>query len=132
MIKGSCLCGRIAFGIDGKYSDIGHCHCSKCRKVSGSNSNAVLITSAKSMTWLRGAEHVKVYEMSDGWKSTFCAECGCPVPMLGARGKLYWVPAGALDDDPCVPVARHIYVSDKASWEMIGGDAPQYGREAPS
>jgi len=132
MIKGSCLCGRIAFGIDGKYSDIGHCHCSKCRKVSGSNSNAVLITSAKSMTWLRGAEHVKVYEMSDGWKSTFCAECGCPVPMLGARGKLYWVPAGALDDDPCVPVAQHIYVSDKASWEMIGGDAPQYGREAPS
>lgn len=131
MIRGSCLCGDVAYEIDGKYSDIGHCHCFKCRKVSGSNSNAMILTAARSLRWLRGAERVVTFALSDGWKSTFCQRCGSPLPMLGAEGKLYWVPAGTLDDDPRVPVAQHIYVGQKASWEVIGGDAPQYERDVP-
>ena len=131
MIRGSCLCQGVTFQVDGKISDIGYCHCSKCRKVSGANSNAVLITAAKSFIWLQGEDLVKVYEMSDGWASTFCSGCGSPLPMSGAEGKLYWVPVGALDDDPGVPVAQHIFVDSKASWEVIGDDAPQYPEEAP-
>ena len=50
MLEGSCLCGAVAYTIDGKFSDIGNCHCYKCRKVSGANSNAVLITSAKTLS----------------------------------------------------------------------------------
>lgn len=52
------------------------------------------------------------------------------MPMLGAEGKLYWVPAGALDDDPNVAVAQHIHVGGKASWEVIGADAKQHPGEA--
>lgn len=33
--------------------------------------------------------------------------------------------------DPGVPVAQHIYVGQKASWEVIGGDAPQYEGDVP-
>ncbi len=132
MIRGSCLCQGVAFQIDGRYSDIGHCHCSKCRKVSGANANAVLLTAAKSFAWLQGADLVKTYEMPDGWTSTFCCECGSPLPMAGAEGKLYWVPAGVLDDDPQVPVAQHIFVASKGSWEVIGDDAPQYSEDAPT
>ena len=73
MIRGSCLCGDVAYEIDGKYSDIGQCHCFKCRKVSGSNSNAVILTAARSLRWLRGVEQVVTYEMSDGWKSRYRA-----------------------------------------------------------
>ena len=40
MIRGSCLCGEVAFEIHGKTTEIGMCHCSKCRKVSGVASNA--------------------------------------------------------------------------------------------
>jgi hypothetical protein len=131
MIRGSCLCGGVAYEIDGRYSDIGHCHCFKCRKVSGSNSNAAMLTAAKSFRWVQGADLVKRFEMHDGWTSTFCGECGSPMPMLAAEGKLYWVPAGTLDDDPCVSVAQHIYVGQKASWEVIAGDAPQYDKDVP-
>ena len=132
MIKGSCLCEGVRFKIDGKVSEIGHCHCSKCRKVSGSNSNGVLITASKSFAWDKGLDLVKTYSMPDGWQSTFCSECGCPLPMIGAEGKLMWVPVGLLDDDPGVGVAQHIFVGSKASWEVIGDQAPQYEEDAPN
>ena len=131
MIRGSCLCRRVQFQIEGKYSDVGQCHCSKCRKVSGTGSNAVLITRSDNVAWVAGKDLVKVYETDTGWRSTFCCECGSPLPMLGAGGKLYWVPAGVLDDDPGVPVARHIFVGSKTSWEVIGGDAEQFEEHAP-
>jgi hypothetical protein len=116
----------VRFQIDGKYSDIGLWYCSKCRKVSGVASNAVLLTAARSLSWLQGRDLIKTFELPGGWSSTFCSECGSPLPLLGANGKLYWVPAGVLDDDPGVRVVRHIFVGSKASWDEIGGDAPQY------
>lgn len=36
MYKGSCLCGSIHFQLQGTLTDIIHCHCSLCRKASGS------------------------------------------------------------------------------------------------
>ena len=36
MLTGSCLCGDIAFEIDGPVDTAGHCHCSMCRKFHGS------------------------------------------------------------------------------------------------
>ena len=39
VIRGSCLCRAVQFEIHGKITDIGMCHCSKCRKVSGVASN---------------------------------------------------------------------------------------------
>ncbi len=36
MYKGSCLCGSIYFQLQGTLTDIIHCHCSLCRKASGS------------------------------------------------------------------------------------------------
>lgn len=131
-LRGSCLCGGVAYEIDGAYSDVGQCHCPKCRKVSGSSANAIVLTASGSLRWVRGSEQVARYEMPDGWTSTFCRVCGCPMPMLGADGKLYWVPAGSLDDDPGLAVVQHIYVGQKAGWETIGGDAPQHDGEAPS
>jgi len=43
-IHGRCLCGEIRFAITGKTTEIGMCHCSKCRRVSGVASNANLMT----------------------------------------------------------------------------------------
>jgi hypothetical protein len=36
MIKGSCTCGDVEFHISGELTDVSFCHCSICRKVSGS------------------------------------------------------------------------------------------------
>ena len=36
MLKGSCLCGGVKYEIDGELGAVTNCHCSLCRKMSGS------------------------------------------------------------------------------------------------
>lgn len=101
----------------------------KCRKVSGTSGNAVFYVAANNLIWLHGTEQIKTYEVPDrnGWKSVFCRECGCPMPLLDRNSKIYYVPAGSLDDDPGHRgVTAHIFVGSKAPWVVITDDAPQY------
>ena len=125
-IRGSCLCGEVRFEIEGKVTQIGMCHCSKCRKVSGVASNAELMVGKDGLAWTSGEELVRRYQMPSGWRTWFCGSCGSPLPKLHPSGGAYWVPAGLLDDDPGVRVAGHIFVGSKAPWDEIAGDAPQF------
>jgi hypothetical protein len=34
-LKGSCLCGVVKYEVTGEPSRFYHCHCSRCRKVTG-------------------------------------------------------------------------------------------------
>ncbi len=131
MIRGSCLCGAVRFEIEGKLSPIGQCHCSLCRKVSGTASNAVLLTASRSFRWAAGEDQIRVFTKMTNWTTSFCRVCGCPVPELRADGKLLAVPAGSLDDDPGSRVEQHIYVGSKAEWDEISGDAPRHKEGAP-
>ena len=127
-IKGSCLCGAIAFAIDGKFGPAGQCHCSKCRKVSGTDGSAVFYTAATSFRWLSGVDQIKSFVvLGSSWTSSFCETCGSPVPLADTSGKVYFVPAGLLDDDPGFRgYAAHIFVGSKAPWVSITDGAPQY------
>ena len=125
MTRGSCLCGAVQFEIAGKTTDIGMCHCSKCRKVSGVASNANLMTSRDNFKWISGEDKLAKFEMPDGWGPWRCSVCGSPVPKLHHGGGAYWVPAGLLDSDPGVRIAGHIFVGSKARWDEIAGDTQQ-------
>jgi hypothetical protein len=131
MIRGSCLCGGITFAYERAVTQVGMCHCSLCRKVSGTASNAVLVVPADSLRWLSGAELRQEYAKPSGWGTTRCARCGSPVPRKMPGAEAYWVPAGVLDDDPGVGVAGHIFVGSKAPWDEIAGSAPQFQEGIP-
>ena len=124
-MRGSCLCEAVRFELSGDTTQIGMCHCSKCRKVSGVASNANLMIGRDGLRWISDESHVKKFALPSGWGVWRCASCGSPVPMLHPGGGAYWVPAGLLDSDPGVVVAGHIFVGSAAPWDEIGGDAPQ-------
>jgi hypothetical protein len=42
-LSGHCLCGAVRFEVEGPIRGVGMCHCSKCRRVSGTNGNAQFI-----------------------------------------------------------------------------------------
>jgi hypothetical protein len=128
-IKGSCLCGAVTFEITGKIGPAGQCHCSKCRKVSGTDGNAVFYTAANNFRWLSGEDEIKSFRVpgGNGWESSFCGTCGSPTPHTDTNAKIYFVPAGLLDDDPGFRgYAAHIFVGSKAPWVCITDDAPQF------
>lgn len=126
MVRGSCLCGAIRFELTGKTTEIGMCHCSKCRKVSGVASNAELMVARDDLVWLAGEDELEKFQLPSGWRTWFCGKCGSPTPKLHPGGGAYWVPAGLLDSDPGVRIAGHIFVGSKAPWDEIAGDAPQH------
>jgi len=131
MLRGSCSCGGVRFEIHGRVSPIGMCHCSLCRKASGTASNAVLLTADRSLRWTQGRDRTRTWERPSGWGVTFCDTCGSPLPRRHPSGKVWWIPAGLLDDDPGVAVAQHIFVASKAPWDEIAGDAPRHEEWAP-
>ncbi len=126
---GRCLCGQVTWGVTGRLPPVGFCHCSQCRRVSGTGSNAVLSVKADRLVWLSGEAALKTYALPSGWSTTFCETCGCPMPHLGPHGR-WFVPAGSLDGQPDLAVSGHIFVADKPGWAAIGDDAPQF-REWP-
>jgi len=126
MIRGSCLCGDVRFEITGDPTQIGMCHCSKCRKVSGVASNAQCMVGQDGLRFVAGEDAIARFAFPDGWGVSRCARCGSPVPMLHPGGRAWWVPAGLLDDDPGLPVGIHIFVDSKASWDEIAGDARRH------
>ena len=129
IISGSCNCRAITFEINGKIGPIGQCHCSKCRKASGTDGNAVCYTSADSLRWVRGEEVIHRYADTSGpgWSHSFCRSCGSPVPNISGNRKIYFVPAGSFDDDPGYRgYAAHIYVASKAPWVTLCDNAPQF------
>jgi hypothetical protein len=127
---GGCLCGAIRYGLRERLPQVGMCHCSKCRKVSGVGSNAVLAVRHERFAWLAGEDARQTFALPSGWSTSFCRHCGSPAPQPTAQGDRMWVPAGGLDGDPPLTVSGHIHVASKPGWVVIGDDAPQFD-EAP-
>lgn len=118
---GSCTCGAIRFEVSGPLVGINHCHCSKCRKETGTGGSTFIPVHGGQLRWISGRASITAYGR--------CATCGSLVPDHNPARDLYNVPAGALDDDTGVQIAHHIFVGSRAAWDVIGGDAPQYDED---
>ena len=86
MVTGSCLCGGVAFEIDGAVSPMQYCHATRCRKATGSAFAAELIALASAFSWTRGAELVTIYEAPllrepPPYRHAFCRVCGSSLPV---------------------------------------------------
>ncbi len=123
---GQCLCGEIAFEVVGPLPNIYQCHCSQCRKVTGSSSNSSLLVAQEQFNWLRGSERITSYVDPSGYRSDFCPRCGIPVPNPFHGKPLFWVPAGLLESDARIEIAAHIFVGSKASWDSISANGVQF------
>ena len=125
MLSGSCLCAGIQIKVDGPTSDITICHCSLCRKCSGSAFLASVTVAADQLTWLSGKELVATFERPSGYGSAYCRTCGSPAPDQSYDKTTYAIPVGMLDESHELKVQEHIFVGSKASSDIIGDSAPQ-------
>jgi len=128
MLTGSCLCGGVRYEIDGDLGTVTNCHCSLCRKMSGSAFASGTTIAAASFRFVAGQDLLKEWQSSPGNHRVFCGRCGTPI--LKRKDKdpntLRFRP-GSLDSDPGVKVSKHLHVSSKAPWVEIKDDLPQSG-----
>jgi hypothetical protein len=132
-VRGSCLCGGAAFEVSGTPQGIVMCHCSRCRKANSAAAGANLLYLAAELDWVRGGELRRSFRLpnAESFSTTFCRNCGSPLPEDPRPGELVSVPAGCLDDDPGVGEKLHIYVGSKAPWVEISDGLPQLQESVP-
>ncbi len=124
-MEGRCLCGALAFNLKVEKGEIYQCHCSKCRRVTGSAANANLIVKLDDFRWLKESAELQRYVTEMGWVSSFCKRCGSRAPIIDKKRAIVYVPAGSLHQDKTLSVTLHIHTGSKASWDIIGGEACQ-------
>jgi ubiquinone/menaquinone biosynthesis C-methylase UbiE len=115
-VRGSCLCGNYRFAIEGPIHFLKNCHCSQCRKMSGSTFATYARASSKDLRVLSGGDALGTYERRPGNAIAFCQRCGSLVPYPPPGSSLLEFAAGLLDDDPGVDVAYHIFAGSRAPW----------------
>lgn len=125
MTTGSCLCGAVKFNVTECSIDIYKCHCSKWRKNFGGASSATTFVDEANFSWLQGEDSISRFELTPTYSKQFCRTCGSILPALIPDRSIFWVPAGLFDDDPGVPLGRHIYMDSKAEWEVLDSQLEQ-------
>jgi hypothetical protein len=131
MIHGSCLCGAIRFEIAKPTGPFELCHCSRCRKVTGSAFFSGLYVRVEDFRVVAGKELISTYEAPilrepPAYRASFCSRCGSPVPNPSGTSGLLEIPAGLLDDDPAMKPDKHIFVEMNPPWFEITDALPQY------
>lgn len=127
MYQGSCLCGSIQFSVDGELSEFGYCHCTSCRKASGSAYGANIGVDKANLQLNDPNGHLKEYESSPGKTRSFCGHCGSPIyAYLQSNPEQIRIRLGSLDTPLGKTAKAHTFVSQKADWDVIEGSLPQF------
>ncbi len=125
--KGSCNCNAVQFEVTSELKDVYICHCSICRKYTGSGGIAVTIASNNDFNWVSGEELIRTWHKpKHDWLCCFCSECGSPLPGKNNENTCY-IPVSLLDKDfEGLAVKYHFYVGSKAQWEEIADNGTQF------
>lgn len=115
---GSCLCKAVAYEVTLPFERFVYCHCSRCRKVTGSPYAANAFVERQAFRWLKGASEVQRYDVPEAKRFglQFCKHCGSKVPHLTRDGTRMVIPAGSLDDDPMARPQAVIFWGSRAPW----------------
>ncbi len=128
IVKGSCLCGAVNYQIEGPFKVFQYCHCSRCRKFTGSAYASNLFVPPERFRWTSGEGMIRRYEHPDAkyFATNFCTQCGSSLPWAVKSGKNIIVTAGTLDDDPGIKPMWNLFWRSKASWYEESSDLPRH------
>lgn len=125
-LTGSCLCGALRYAVTGEPARFYHCHCSRCRKSTGTGHATNLFVNEGTLAWEGDTSLIKSYKIPDAerFTRTFCTHCGGPLPREIKKLQMVFVPAGTLDTEPGIKPQARIFSASKASWSCVGDDLP--------
>jgi hypothetical protein len=126
---GGCICGAVRYEIMGEPHVTYACHCTDCRRQSGSAFGLTIVITADQLKITRGElkTHSRVAESGRTMTRYFCPECGTwiynvPETLPNSRR----IKPGTLDDASWVRPTVHLWVRSALPWVQIPADAIKY------
>jgi len=130
-LAGRCYCGDVHYAVLDEFLYAANCHCSNCRRTTGSAFKPFAGIERKKLVVTKGRDKLKIFGEIDG-NNTHCATCGSLLYSVVRDGAYVHVAMGTLVDDPTIRPTQHIFVGSKAPWFTITDDLPQYQEHAGS
>ena len=124
-LTGRCLCGAVEYQVADAFEYAMNCHCSNCRRTTGSAFKPLAGIVKKELTLTRGADATLRYGDEAGF-DLHCRACGSLLYSLVRKGRYVHVAMGTLVDAPTIRPSSHIFVGSKAPWFEITDDLPQF------
>lgn len=127
MYKGTCLCGAVELEVTDAITDIIHCHCSLCRKSSGTAyaTNGFVKSTALKVT--KGEDNIALYSFKPGRNRHFCSTCASPLFSSNASDPArVRIRLGILDGDIEERPISHNFITSKANWDNLDDNLPRY------
>jgi hypothetical protein len=122
IIKGSCNCGGVTWEALGELRPVVACHCTQCRKQTGSFYAATNVSDDKLR--LINSDTLTWYQSSDFAKRGFCSSCGSALFWKHNKDDFTSILAGSIDGPTGLEISEHIFVDDKPDWYEITDGKP--------
>jgi hypothetical protein len=116
----------IEYEVNDNFKYSGFCHCSDCRRFSGSASSAMAGIPNEEFRIVKGAEAVKTYVKSESTVLAFCSNCGSSLYAGKPQRNMVHLRLGTLNEAPTLRPQFHSYVASKAEWDVICDGLPQH------
>ncbi|MGW7773129.1 GFA family protein [Pseudomonas machongensis] len=128
--EGGCHCGALRYRLEGDLTDVAHCHCSICRRVSGGLVVTWLTLPRKGFQWMAGEP--KRYVAPASCTRFFCRDCGAHVALETTHSPLSIdVTVATLDRPEQVRASRHIWTGSRLPWLHLDEELPGEVEESP-
>ena len=127
-LSGSCLCGAVSYEIVGDPGQFWHCHCTRCRKATGTGHASNIIMKPDTVDWLSGNDNLKYFKVPDAerFATVFCSKCGSLMPRVAPDLSIAVIPAGSMDSDPGIRPQGRIYQDSRVAWSCDSADLACY------
>jgi hypothetical protein len=124
-LAGKCFCGAVQYGVADAFLYAMNCHCSNCRRTTGSAFKPFAGIEREKLVVNEGRDRLMVFG-DEKANDTHCRRCGSLLYSVVREGAFVHVAMGTLVDDPAIRPSRHIFVGSKAPWFTITDDLPQH------
>jgi hypothetical protein len=125
ILRGSCLCGAVGYAVADAFEYALNCHCSQCRRSTGSAFKPLAGIARSALEIVRGDDAIMTYG-DDEAHDAHCRTCGSLLFSVVRHGNYVHVAMGTLQDEPGIRPSMHIFVGSKAPWYEIADDLPQH------
>ena len=129
-LKGSCLCGNHSYRVTGEMAGFYHCHCSRCRKMTGTGHASNIILQPGELELFGDPDEIGVFKVPDAerFASRFCKNCGGPIPRVAKQMQRVVVPAGTLDQEIDFAPDCRIFWDSRVSWSCSDKELPAFSQ----
>ena len=124
-LTGKCFCGAVQYAVADEFVYALNCHCSNCRRTTGSAFKPFAGIARDRLRITQGAENLMIFG-KEAANNPHCKLCGSLLYSVVRDGAYVHVAMGTLVDDPSIRPTKHIFVGSKAPWFTITDDLPQY------